>query len=197
MIYDHLFKIVIFGDKDVGKSCLLSQYVNKTFTEKKYLDIGIEFKFKELIIDNIKIKVQIWTINNDDIIMNYNNPNGFIIIYDVTNKDSFKYIENKINIIRNYYTIENIPIIIIGNKIDKNNRNITLEEVNEFSKKNNIMNIEASIKHNINVDLIFEKLLKKILEQNPKSVKFNSISIYFMIILIFMIALIFTILFII
>jgi|694.fasta_scaffold103803_2 small GTP-binding protein len=198
MLYDHLFKIVIIGDKGAGKSCLLTQYINKNFTDS---NIGINFDFKEFIIDNKKIKAQFWTIKDySGEESKLNSPyNGFIIIYDVTNKKSFKFIENKIKIINHYY--ENIPIIIVGNKIDEKNRNITTEEVNEFSKKNNIMNIEVSIKHNINIDLIFEKLLKKILEKNSKSIKhykcfkYSIYILFIMFILFIMVILLFNLVF--
>ena len=154
MIYEHLFKFIIIGDNSVGKSCLLTQYIDKTFLEKQDLDIGVEFKFKDLDIANKKIKLQIWTINGDkNIIINNSsiknkNPDGIIIVYDCTNIKSFENIYNRLQFIY-FYLSADIPIIIVGNKLDLNNKCITKKDLEKIQIEYNIMVIESSAKNNI------------------------------------------------
>lgn len=58
--YDYLFKFIIIGDTNVGKSCLMMQFIEKKF--KTYVDptIGVEFGAKLVDVMGRKIKLQIW-----------------------------------------------------------------------------------------------------------------------------------------
>lgn len=58
--YNFLFKFIVIGDSNVGKSCLMMQFVERKF--KSFIDptIGVEFGSKKCTIDEKKIKLQIW-----------------------------------------------------------------------------------------------------------------------------------------
>ena len=58
--YTYMFKYIIIGDANVGKSCLMLQFVDQKF--KSFLDptIGVEFGSKVVDVDSRKIKLQIW-----------------------------------------------------------------------------------------------------------------------------------------
>lgn len=58
--YHFLFKFLIVGDASVGKSCLLSQYIDKKFKEDYNLTIGVEFGAKAINIADKIIKLQVW-----------------------------------------------------------------------------------------------------------------------------------------
>ena len=58
--YDSMFKILLIGDSQVGKSSLMLQYANDTFTSNNVPTIGVDFKIKTIEIDGRRIKLQIW-----------------------------------------------------------------------------------------------------------------------------------------
>lgn len=58
--YNFLFKYILIGDANVGKSCLMTQFIEHEF--KSFLDptIGVEFGSKIVKIHDKEIKLQIW-----------------------------------------------------------------------------------------------------------------------------------------
>lgn len=60
MSYNYLFKCIIIGDTNVGKSCLLLKYIDNTFRLKHEITIGVEFGSKLLNVSNRSIKLQVW-----------------------------------------------------------------------------------------------------------------------------------------
>eukprot|EP01095_Lingulamoeba_sp_RSL-Kostka_P002925 TRINITY_DN1383_c0_g1_i1.p1 TRINITY_DN1383_c0_g1~~TRINITY_DN1383_c0_g1_i1.p1 ORF type:complete len:134 (+),score=43.83 TRINITY_DN1383_c0_g1_i1:404-805(+) len=90
---------------------------------------------------------------------------GAIVVYDVTNKGSFKNITMWLSEIEKHSS-EDVEILIIGNKIDLNNqREVTYEEGAEFCRNLGLTFIETSSKNSTNVDEAFETLAKKILKR--------------------------------
>ena len=57
--FDYAFKIVMIGDSGVGKSCILLRFADDKFNERFYATIGVDFRFKNITIDNKTIKLQI------------------------------------------------------------------------------------------------------------------------------------------
>ena len=57
--FDYTFKIVMIGDSGVGKSCILLRFADDKFNENFYATIGVDFRFKNITIDNKSIKLQI------------------------------------------------------------------------------------------------------------------------------------------
>ena len=58
--YDSMFKILLIGDSQVGKSSLMNKYANDTFTTNNVPTIGVDFKIKTIEILGRRIKLQIW-----------------------------------------------------------------------------------------------------------------------------------------
>ena len=56
--FDYTFKIVMIGDSGVGKSCILLRFTDDKFNENFITTIGVDFRFKSIIIDNKCIKLQ-------------------------------------------------------------------------------------------------------------------------------------------
>ena len=58
--YDYMLKLVIIGDSNVGKSCLLLRFVDDKFEHSRQGTIGVDFRFRTVNIDGISVKLQIW-----------------------------------------------------------------------------------------------------------------------------------------
>lgn len=167
MSYDYLFKIIIIGDTDVGKTNILSRFINEYFDPNTKQTIGVEFSTKILTIDDKNIKVQLWDTAGQEryraiISSYYRGASGVIIVYDVTNRTSFMNIKNwyeELEHRSNYY-----HILLIGNKADLiEERQVSIEEGQKFASKYGLDFFETSASNGQNIDNIFTHLVNKIL----------------------------------
>ena len=168
------------GDSSVGKSSILRKYCKNEFLGKYITTIGIDFQIKNLTIDNKKIKVQIWDTAGEErykvVTKSYfNSSNGFIIIYDITNRESFCNVNNWIEQISTLVG-NNVKCILFGNKNDlKHKRNVEANEGIELAKKFNYKFYETSAKDGNNIEEGFTSLIIDILG-DIKSIKENKYS---------------------
>ena len=164
--YDYIFKLLIIGDSYVGKSSLLSKYVDNNFDENFNSTIGVDFKSKHLDIDDKMVKLQIWDSSGEKIFKSisclyYKNCHGIMLVFDLTNRKSFQNIKTWLKDIKEYCRVDDVPKILIGNKTDKA-RIIPYEEIIEFSDSMNLVYIETSAKHDTNIDKAFQELTREI-----------------------------------
>ena len=83
---------------------------------------------------------------------------GFIIVFSVQERVTFEYVENYIKLIKKHSNSKSLDkTILVGSKIDLENREISKEEAIEFAKKNALLYFEASALTGENVEKIFEK----------------------------------------
>ena len=173
--FDEKIKIMIIGETKIGKSSLIARYCTNTFSAGTYLStIGIDFQIKNIEMNGKKIRLQIWDTAGQERFRNiaknyFQSSNGFIVVYDITCKDSFDKLTYWIGEIN-----ENAPIdtktILLGNKLDlKDSREVEKEEGEEFSKSKNINFLEVSAKDGTNVKEAFDLLIKQIVN-NPQNI---------------------------
>ena len=167
---DIVFKILMLGDSEVGKSCFLMRYSDNVFVENYITTIGLDYKLKTIKLDSGKvIKVQLWDTAGQDkyrtIAKNYyKGSHGILLLYDITKMSSFENISEWIQDIRQEVSPKSI-IFLIGNKIDlADQRKITKEQGEELAEEFKIPFFEASAKSGENVDEVFKALYEKIIE---------------------------------
>ena len=171
--YDFIFKVLLLGNSDVGKSSLLLRYVDSVWSDTFVPTIGVDFKVKTIEIGGKKVKLQIWDTAGQErfrtVVSTYfRGAHGIFLIYDITNRDSFKNLENwLIEIEKN--ASENVLKILIGNKNDlEDERDISPDEGKSFANRNGMQFIETSAKMNTNVNEAFETLGKLMIEFNSQ-----------------------------
>lgn len=162
-------KIIILGDISVGKTSILGRYINNSFEEKYKCTIQVECKTKVIDIDlNTAVKMTIWDTCGQEkyrILTKqyYRNCDGAIIVFDLTNKKTFEYVNYWIEELRKNAP-ENISILIAGNKSDLTfQKKIRMEEIQKLID-NNYLYYEVSAKTGNNISLVFDKLRNNILE---------------------------------
>ena len=170
-----LYKILLLGDSSVGKTCFLMRYADNTFQEIHMSTIGLDYKLKNVQLDDGKIvKIQIWDTAGQDrfrsITKNYyKGAHGIILIYDVTSRKTFENIQNWVTQIKEEVS-EKVNIILVGNKIDdENNRKVSSEEGKKMADQWGLDFFETSAKSGINIDTTFNDLVKKTVETYSKT----------------------------
>ena len=171
---EFLYKILILGDSSVGKTCFLTRYADNTFQEVHMSTIGIDYKLKNVKMEDGKIvKLQIWDTAGQDrfrsITKNYyKGANGIVVIFSVTDKKTFGNVKSWIHQIKAEVD-EKVTIILVGNKIDdEENREVTKEEGEEIAKNFGLDFFECSAKTGENINSTFNELVLKMVEIHEK-----------------------------
>ena len=165
--YDYLFKYIIIGDAAVGKSNLLLRFAQDDFKSEYQLTIGVEFGAKNIDVNNKKIRLQIWDTAGQENYRSitrayYKNSACAIVVYDISNRESFEHIEGWIEDCL-AQSPKTVFMVLVGNKSDlTDKRQVSFEEGQEMAKKNKIMFFETSAKTGNNVDKLFEESAKEI-----------------------------------
>ena len=172
---DFLYKIVILGDTSVGKTCFFNRYVDNTFEEKTLGTIGIEYRLKNVQLENgSTIKLQIWDTAGQERFNSisksyYRGAHAIILIFSVDNKKSFENVKTWVNQIKEE-TNEKITLILVGNKIDLvDKREIMESEGEELANEFDINYYECSAKTGENINLAFNELIKKMVKKIDKT----------------------------
>eukprot|EP01083_Nonionella_stella_P016365 45718_1 len=164
MAYAYLFKFVVIGDSSVGKSSLLLQFTDKRFNPVHDLTIGVEFGTRTITLnDETTVKIQIWDTAGQETFRSitrsyYRNTAGVLLLYDVTNRETFMHIPQWLSDARQHSS-EAVKAILVGNKCDlEATREISTEEGYQFAQTNGLLFIETSAKTAHNVDRTFIQL---------------------------------------
>ena len=168
-----MMSILMLGDSCSGKTVLIHRYEDGTFREHTLATMGSDFIIKDVKICNNqkeeKIKVKILDSIGIERFRNtcltqIKNTNGIMLLFDVTSEHMFSNLSNWINDINNIK--ENIPIIIVGNMINiEEKRSIFLEDAVFFAWENHIKYFETSSKSGIGVDEAYTYLITKTFNQ--------------------------------
>jgi len=177
---EYVYKLSLIGDGGVGKTSMAQRYVHGIFNADYKATIGTyiskkECEFKEL---GTSIRFMIWDLAGQSqferLWPDYLTDSRVgIIIFDITNLESFKHIKKWHDIIKRV-ALPHIVLILVGNKVDlKDSRVVSTEKGMNLAKELGIYYMETSAKTNQNIEEVFEWIALQIINQNIEDVKDN------------------------
>ncbi|CAI5440662.1 unnamed protein product [Caenorhabditis angaria] len=172
--FDYMFKLLIIGNSSVGKTSFLFRYCDDSFTSAFVSTVGIDFKVKTVFRGDKRVKLQIWDTAGQERYRTittayYRGAMGFILMYDITNEESFNSVQDWCTQIKTY-SWENAQVVLVGNKCDMDSeRVVSMDRGRQLASQLGLEFFETSAKENINVKAVFEKLVEIICDKMAES----------------------------
>ena len=154
-------KIIIVGEHNVGKTNIISRFADDESNNK--VTIGIDYYNYNLEYKNKIFQLTLWDTAGQEkfraIIKDYYiNCSFAIIVYDITDKNSFESVGQWVKDCKTYGN-KNIHIVLVGNKTDlENERKVSTEEGQNLANEFNMDFFEISAQTGENIENIFEKI---------------------------------------
>ncbi|XP_019871186.1 ras-related protein Rab-8A-like [Aethina tumida] len=166
------YKILVLGDSNVGKTCIVHRFCDERYYDTYISTIGIDFKQKIVNLDGVPIKLQIWDTAGQERFRTlttayYRGAMGILLLYDVTNLESFNHIT---------YWLQNIEenasphviTVLAGNKCDSSDRIVDTDSGQKIAEHFDLPFFEVSCKDNINIETSFMNLARKIRDKREQ-----------------------------
>ncbi|KAM9352559.1 ras-related protein Rab-19 [Symphorus nematophorus] len=174
--FDFLFKIILVGDSDVGKTCVVQSFKSGIFIEKQQNTIGVDFTVRTLDIDGKKVKMQVWDTAGQERFRTitqsyYRSAHGAMVAYDITRRTTFDSVPHWIREVEQYGAAS-VVLILIGNKSDLHTqRQVLFEDACTLAENNGVLAaLETSAKEAQNVDMAFILMARELLARNGMTI---------------------------
>lgn len=172
---DFKFKLVTVGDSGVGKSCLLTRFVQDFYSDFHVSTIGVDFKTVVTMVKGRLVKLQLWDTAGQErfsvVTGNYyRNSDGFIFVYDATNRASFDHVEQWLGQVQQHHECGPTTVkILVANKMDMVNE-LAVSEDEGRAKAETIgaFFVGTSAKTAANVDMAFLTGAQNLVETRRK-----------------------------
>ena len=164
------FKILTIGESGVGKTSILRRFVENKFLKNHLATIGIDFKTKNLIINNQEIKLKIWDTAGQERFRNittqyYKGADGIVLVYDVTDDASYEKIRDWMEQIVSNTQKDELGLVLLGNKCDVEPRAVSEEQGNKMAGELGISYFETSALSGQGINEAFEQLTRDIMKK--------------------------------
>lgn len=164
--YDEVVKYILIGDSNVGKTSILRQFSQKTFKEKESPTVGLDYGERIINISDKNVLIQVWDTAGQERFRSitpsyYRSAMGILLVYSVTDKSSFNSIEIWMKQIKQF-AIENIPILILSNKADVKEKQVSEHQSRALSERHHVDLLMTSAKDNVNIETAMVRLYHRI-----------------------------------
>ena len=170
---DYVLKILTIGESGVGKTCLLLRYTEDRFVKNHLTTIGIDYKAKNIVINQKNVKLKIWDTAGQERFRNitqqyYKSADGILMVFDLTDKESFEKVKDWMKQINDHNHNDKMVVVLVGNKCDSENRIVTNQEAESLAKEFRTQYQETSALQNINIDNTFGYLAEQIISKKER-----------------------------
>jgi Ras-related protein Rab-18 len=166
-------KVVVVGDSDTGKTSIVRTYCAPETTDIDTLNstVGVDFAKKHIDVDGLQVKLTIWDTAGQERFRSlcasyYRGARVVIVVYDVTNKESFDNVDSWLKEANNNSILQGVVFVLVGNKIDLDGeRQVPREQGEELAKRKHAIFVETSARTHERVQEPFTLAAKKALER--------------------------------
>lgn len=172
-----IFKIIVIGDSNVGKTCLTYRFCCGKFPDKTEATIGVDFRERVVDVDSEQLKLQLWDTAGQERFRKsmvqhyYRNVHAVVFVYDVTKMGSFENLPGWIEECDRHSLNKDIPRILVGNKCDMTDKvAVNTNLAQKFADSHNMPLFETSAKDDEranHVEAIFMTLAHKLKNSKP------------------------------
>jgi small GTP-binding protein len=168
--FDYSLKVVVVGDSGVGKTCLLIRFVRDIFDEESQPTLGVEFLTKIVQTERHRIQLQLWDTAGQELFRSvtrgyYRGSAGALILFDITNRESFDNIGRWLQDIRDVARAD-VVTVLIGSKSDLGDqRQVSSDEAEAFAREHSMSYFETSAKTGEQIVASIEACVK-VIEKN-------------------------------
>ena len=174
-------KLVLAGDGAVGKTSLCKRLANDFFPSGYDLTVGCEIHSKKVPVSTVvsngskstkSLSLVLWDLAGQSHFeetrkLFYKGTKGALVVFDVTSRGSFYDVSDWVREIRR--NAPEAPFVLVGNKADKKDREVSRQEGEELAKKLGVPYLETSAQTSLNVETVFTQITRLAL-QNDKDV---------------------------
>lgn len=167
--YFYQFRVILIGDSTVGKSSLLRQFTDGSFIQSSDPTVGVDFHVRIIELDeSVRVKLQLWDTAGQERFRSitrsyYRNCAGCLIIYDITNRESFDHVRDWLEESKHSTDDQDIVYLLIGHKVDLDyEREVLTSEGEAFATAHDMLFIETSAKVLCNIEEAFVLVAREI-----------------------------------
>lgn len=152
-------KVVFLGNSSVGKTSIINQMIYHNSSDNQQPTIGVDFFSMNITVGTDTIRIQIWDTAGQEqfhsLIPSYLRDSTIaIIVYDISNQESFQNLEHWIKVVQD---VSNPALIMVGNKTDLEEiRTVSTEDGEKMAQSQNAKFIETSARTPSNIDKLIE-----------------------------------------
>eukprot|EP00929_Paragymnodinium_shiwhaense_P082706 TRINITY_DN43720_c0_g1_i1.p1 TRINITY_DN43720_c0_g1~~TRINITY_DN43720_c0_g1_i1.p1 ORF type:complete len:228 (-),score=50.22 TRINITY_DN43720_c0_g1_i1:418-1101(-) len=171
--YDHLVKLLIIGEAEVGKTSLMVRFLDGSFSASQMMTVGVDFRKKDVLRPSGKtVRMQIWDTAGQEIYrtisnMYYRGASGVLLVYDCTRDSSFLKVGEWCTQVQEQCP-PGVPIVLVGNKAEPESdiaKAVSTEDGQDFAARNGMLFFETSAKSGMNVEDAFGRLTDAAVER--------------------------------
>jgi len=168
MSQEKQFKVVLLGEGRVGKTSLVLRYSQNQFNDKQVSTVQASYQTKRLTVDNQRVNLSIWDTAGQERFhalgpIYYRDANGALLVYDITDSDSFARVQNWVKELRRMLG-NDVVLVIAGNKCDlERNRTVPQDKAESYAQSVGANHFLTSAKINKGIDELFLDLTKRMI----------------------------------
>ncbi len=172
--YEYVFKTISVGDANCGKTALTVRYTQNIFKDQYETTIGVNWASKQVDVFGTEVRLIIWDTGGQDAFATvrsqfYKGASGVLCLFDLTNRESFNHVPKWLEEIKT--NTKDVPVVIVGNKSDLPDRQVSREEAEALADKANLSYVESSAKTGAGVGdcfaIIAGQILNTFLQSKP------------------------------
>ena len=155
--------ISLFGESNVGKTCICGAFLGLEFLDEHLSTVGIEKMSSVIELESGEnIKIKLWDTAGEErfrciSVNTLKSSQAAVVVFDLTNTESFERVTDWLKEIREFS--DKMPVGLFGNKSDLvDKRVVTQEEINDLCKEENLVYFETSAKNNTGIKEGFSKV---------------------------------------